>query len=148
MQVKDLMTEGAVTLSEEASVLNAARMMDEANVGAILATDVDGMLSGILTDRQITCQCVARGDSPEEVPISSIMTRDPFTARPNMDLMEAAKIMGKNKIRRLPVVNEFGEIEGIISIVDLAEHVKNYSAWIFEEVSKSKKKELLSAHYA
>ncbi|WP_456475332.1 CBS domain-containing protein [Candidatus Pyrohabitans sp.] len=140
MKVGDLMTTGVVTVEEDATLAEAATKMREANVGVVLITR-DGKLSGILVDRAIVIRGVANGRDVNTTQVREIMTPDPKTATPDMDVSKAAKIMAEGKFRRLPVV-EGGEIRGIISISDIAHYAKFLTSWIFEEISKARKKEL------
>ncbi len=142
MKVGDVMTTGVVALSQDESVARAAREMESANVGVVLATK-NGLLAGILVDRAIVTKVVAKGLNPETTKIREVMTPNPIVASPEMDLIEAAQIMGKNKFRRLPVVDEKGEILGVLSISDMAQYVKYLTCWIYDELSKSTKKTLI-----
>ncbi len=140
MKVKDLMTSGVVTVEEDTSIAEAAKKMKEENVGVVLVTK-NGDLTGLLVDRDVVVKGVAAGYDVNSTPVRSIMTNAPKTATPDMEVYEAAKMMGEGKFRRLPVV-EGNEIKGLISICDIAHYAKFLSNWIFEEVSKARKKEI------
>lgn len=142
MKVGELMTTAVVSISQDESVERAAKEMESANVGVVLATN-NGKLAGILVDRAIVTKVVARGLNPKTTKVREVMTPKPITASPDIDVMDAAQIMGKNKFRRLPVVSEKGEILGVLSISDVAEYAKYLSCWIYDEISKSAKKTLL-----
>ncbi len=140
MKVEDLMTRHCVVkLDENESVLNASKTMKNNDVGTVLATK-NGELSGILVDRQIVCKCLADGLDPQQTKIKEIMTENPRTGKPDMDVAEAIKILGESKFRRLPIVED-GKPVGILSVADLAVHIRELMDLMFEEISKSKKKE-------
>lgn len=137
MKAKEVMSRDIVALEESESVLKAAQEMEKNNVGTVLVTN-NGSFSGILNDRQITCRCVATEKDLSNTKISEIMTKNPKSGSPDMDILEAAKVLGESRFRRLPIVDS-GKPVGVLSVADLAEQVKDLNTWIFEELSKSKK---------
>lgn len=137
MKVEEIMSQNIVALEEYESVLKAAQEMQKNDVGTVLVTS-NGSFSGILNDRQITCKCVAAEKDPSSTRISDIMTSNPRSGTPEMDIVEAAKVLGESKFRRLPIVDH-GKPVGVLSVADLAEQVKDLNTWIFEEISKSRK---------
>ena len=74
---------------------------------------------GLLTDRDIVTRCLAAGRSPAMTRVGEVMTTQIIAAQPEMDLAMAAGLMGKEQIRRLPVL-EKGKLCGIVSLGDLA----------------------------
>lgn len=140
MKVKDLMTTGVVTVEEDSPITVAAKKMKEENVGVVLVTK-NGKLKGLLVDRDIVVKGIAEGYDVNKTPVRAIMTINPITATSDIEVFEAAKIMAEGKFRRLPVV-EGDEIKGLISTCDVAHYAKFLSNWIFEEVSKARKKEI------
>jgi len=118
MKLKDIMTKDVSTASPEASVQEVARKMRELNVGAIPIVE-EGRPVGIITDRDIVLRNVVENKEAKSVRVFEIMTRDLVLGEPEMDVREAAVIMSRHQIRRLPVV-ENGRLVGIVSIGDLA----------------------------
>jgi len=118
MKLKDIMTKDVYSASPEASVQEVARKMQELNVGAIPIVE-EGRPVGIITDRDIVLRNVVENKKAESVRASEIMTRDLVLGEPEMDVEEAAVVMSRHQIRRLPVV-ENGRLVGIVSIGDLA----------------------------
>lgn len=116
--VSDVMTTDPVTLPSGATVYEAARLMRERNIGAILLVD-DGLLAGIVTDRDIVTRAVATGGSLETTTLSEIATRGPACARSDQHAFEAVTKMREHAVSRLPVVDH-GRLMGVISIGDLA----------------------------
>lgn len=122
MIVSEIMTKNLVTVGIASAVSEAAKKMLSENVGTVLVTD-KGQLKGLVTDRQIATKVVGTGKDASKVKVSDFMTEDPVTCSSDMEICEAAKIMGENKYRRIPAV-EGEKLVGILSIADIAEHAK------------------------
>jgi CBS domain-containing protein len=105
-----------------ASVLDAARVMNDHKIGSVMVLR-EGRMAGILTERDILTRVVARKADPESTRVGEVMTREVLTCRPETRLNEARKVMKDKRIRHLPVV-ERDKVVGMISIGDLnhAEH--------------------------
>jgi CBS domain-containing protein len=111
------MTRQVATVTPDQSVQEAAQLMNEHNVGAIPVVE-NGKVKGIITDRDITLRTTAQGLTPS-TPVSQVMTSDVVTGTPNMSVDEAAKVMAKNQIRRLPIVQN-NALCGIVALGDIA----------------------------
>jgi CBS domain-containing protein len=122
MKVKRIMTKRVVCCTGEDTAQSVARLMSLRNIGAIpvVADERSRRLIGIVTDRDLCCRVLALGKSPNAVRIRDVMTRRPFTVSPESTLAECEKVMQKNRIRRVPVVDEEGRCVGIIAQADLA----------------------------
>jgi len=107
-----------VTCKPSDFVTEAAKKMEDLNVGCILITE-NGSLKGILTDRDITLKVVAEGKNPRETLVREIMKTHIITGMPEWDLFEATKLMAEKKIRRLPIQTN-GRLEGFLSLADIA----------------------------
>ena len=79
----------------------------------------DGTLRGLLTDRDIVTRCLAAGKDPKKTRVSEVMSSQVLYARPDMEANVAAHYMGRQQIRRLPVV-ENGRLCGMVSLCDLS----------------------------
>lgn len=119
MKVRELMTSPVIQIGAEESVSVAARTLAHYNVGMLPVCGGDGQLCGILTDRDIVTRCLAANRSPEETSVKEIMTGQVLTAQPDMDTGAAAHLMGRQQVRRLPVI-ENGKLCGMLSLGDLA----------------------------
>ncbi len=140
MKVSEIMTKDLVTVDPSSMAMDAAEKMQAENVGAVLVADGDH-LRGIVTDRQITTKVVASGLDPAEIPVTDIMTKNPVTASPDMELEDATRIMGDNRFRRVPVVKD-ERLVGIISTADIAAHARECNVCInniLNEVAKAVK---------
>ena len=90
--------------------------MAKHRVGSAVVQDAE-MLIGILTERDVLL-AVAHADDPEAVSVEQIMTADVVTVGPDWDLVEAAKVMARRRIRHL-VVYEGGQLLGVLSVRDV-----------------------------
>jgi CBS domain-containing protein len=107
-----------VTIEGSASVSDAARLMRQKNVGALVVTG-NHRPKGILTDRDITVAVVAEGLDPAEVPVADVMRANPAVLRGDKGLLDAVKLFGAKGVRRLPVVDNRGFVTGIITLDDV-----------------------------
>ncbi|QUH20236.1 CBS domain-containing protein [Alkaliphilus sp. B6464] len=118
MNIRDVMTNKVYAALPDASITEVAKKMKELNVGSIPVCDNQDQPIGIITDRDIVLRGVVEGlDNTSSV--SDIMSKGIVSVTPDTHVHEAAKIMGENQIRRLPVI-ENGKIVGMVSIGDLA----------------------------
>lgn len=118
MRVRELMTADVRTCSPSDKVFELAKTMQSTDVGAIPVVEGQTVV-GIVTDRDIVVDCIARGLDPKTTAASSCMTKDPVSVSPDTDAHEAAQIMSEHRVRRLPVV-ENGRLAGILALADLA----------------------------
>ncbi|SHI60721.1 CBS domain-containing protein [Lutispora thermophila] len=117
MKIRDLMTTDVRAVPPDATIKDAANIMNTVDVGAVPVVD-NNKLVGIVTDRDIVVRSVAKGQDPNQK-ICDVMTKDIKAISPDTEVHEAADIMAKRQIRRLPVVDN-GNLVGIVSIGDLA----------------------------
>jgi CBS domain-containing protein len=121
MRASERMHTPAVTCRPATTVAEVGRLMGERNVGSVLVVDEVGYLAGIVTDRDIVLRGVAEGMSGD-VPVERVMTRDVATITPATGLEEAAGLMVKRAVRRLPVVDAEGHPHGVLAFDDLMRH--------------------------
>lgn len=120
MKLREVMTNPVIRIHPEESVAVAARTMTHYNIGAMPVCGNDGRMCGLITDRDIVTRCLASGRSPAGTTVRDVMTANVVTARPDMETTMAAGLMGREQIRRLPVV-ENGKLCGMVSLGDLAQ---------------------------
>jgi CBS domain-containing protein len=118
-KIRELMTRDPLTLQSGSTVLDAARAMRDRDIGDVLVAEEGGKLVGILTDRDIVVRGLAEGKSPETTKLSELCTRTPAQLSPDDQVDSAIKLMEKQGIRRIPVV-EGQKAIGIVSLGDLA----------------------------
>lgn len=119
MKVKEIMTPRAIRVGPEEPVAVAARMLARYNVGALPVCTPEGKICGMLTDRDIILRCVAGSRNPEKVPVRYVMTGKVVTVGAEMDVLDAARRMAREQVRRLPV-DDRGKLCGILTLGDLA----------------------------
>lgn len=116
--VKDFYEKDVVCLTPEDSVYDAAKLMLSHHVGDVVITaDRDGRVVpvGIITDRDIVVSAVAKGVDPNKMKISEILKADIVTATEQHALSELVQMMVAEGISRLPIVNDYGALKGILS---------------------------------
>lgn len=118
MKLREIMTNTVVRINPEESVAVAARTLARYNIGALPVCGGDGRLCGVVTDRDLVTRCIAAGRLPASTPVRDVMTTQVISARPDMEAGAAAHLMGRQQIRRLPVV-ENGRLCGMVSLGDL-----------------------------
>ncbi len=119
MLVNALMNTAVITASPELSIPKAVRLMAHYDVGALPVTSKDGRLRGMLTDRDITLRCINSDGEPEAMTVGEVMSRRVTSISPDADVREAASLMARRRVRRLPVVRD-DKLVGIISLADIA----------------------------
>ena len=119
MKIRELMTDAVIQADPDMSVSAAAKTLTHYNIGALPVCTADGSLCGMVTDRDIVTRCLAAGISPEKTPLRKIMTASVVSAQPDMEVGVAAHLMGRQQVRRLPVV-ENGKLCGMVSLGDIA----------------------------
>jgi CBS domain-containing protein len=119
VEIRDVMTEGAVSAPPAASVRQVAELMRERNVGSVvLVNEDDGTIAGFVTDRDLAIGALTDGRDPGD-PASAHASSPVVTAEPGMNVEEAAELMVRHGIRRLPILDG-GRLTGIITLDDLA----------------------------
>lgn len=120
LKIKDVMTNPAVCVNKNDTIINAAKIMQEHNIGAIPVVDDNNNLVGIVTDRDIIIRNIARELDPKDHKVSEIMTTNVKTVTPDTYVDEALEIMSEDQVRRLPVVDESKNVIGMVSLGDVA----------------------------
>ena len=118
MKLKEIMTKQVLTVHPEERVAVAARVMARNNIGSLPVCDAQGKICGVVTDRDLVVRCMA-ADGAGKMKVRDVMTGNVITAAPDMEAAMAAHLMGRQQIRRLPVVKD-GKLCGMISLGDLA----------------------------
>ncbi|MFJ6939783.1 CBS domain-containing protein [Streptomyces sp. NPDC101132] len=116
--IHEVMTERPVTVAPQVSLSEAARKMRDADIGDVLVVD-DGMLRGILTDRDLVVRAMAEDKDPATTDVETVCSGEPVTVGPDDGIDRAVALMREHALRRLPVTED-GKLVGIVSIGDLA----------------------------
>jgi CBS domain-containing protein len=117
-KVRDIMTNIVGTLSPSNTIAEVAQQMRLLNVGSIPLVQNERLV-GVITDRDIVLRVVADGLDPHQERADLHMSRDPITIAPDTPVEEAAQVMARAQIRRLPVV-EGSKLIGYLALGDLA----------------------------
>lgn len=119
MKVRDVMTKQVIRMGPDEPAEVAARTLAHYNIGVLPVCGIDGRVCGVVTDRDLVTRCMALGRDAGTVKVADVMTGRVISAGPDMDVSVAAHLMGREQVRRLPVV-ENGKLCGIIGLGDLA----------------------------
>jgi CBS domain-containing protein len=120
-RIRELMTESPRTVSSDATVVEATRVMRADDVGLVPVVDGDRLV-GTVTDRDIAIRVVAEERDPSSTTVREIASTDLVTIDPEQELGEALRLMAQHQVRRLPVVEEDGRLVGIVAQADVARH--------------------------
>lgn len=118
MKVREVMTNSVDCATPNTTLVELAKMMKNNDVGSIPICEEQKVV-GIVTDRDIVLEAVAKGKNIETQKATEIMRSKVITVTANQDVHEAASLMSKYQIRRLPVVEQ-GRLIGIVALGDLA----------------------------
>jgi CBS domain-containing protein len=118
LKVEDVMVEDVVTVEESVTVKKAVEIMNKYEIGCLIVTK-RGKPIGIVTERDMLTRVLAEMRSPERTKIIDIMSRPLIVADPRMEIEEAARLMFKMKVKKLPVVSN-GKLVGLVTLTDIA----------------------------
>lgn len=122
--VRDLLARkgtDVVSIAPTATVLDAARLMNDRSVGGVLVVDSENHLLGIFTERDILRRVVAADLPPTTTKVSEVFTQSVVTCGPDTTLDECGALMSSRRVRHLPVVDARG-LHGVVTIGDLLAH--------------------------
>ncbi len=125
MKISELMTKNPCTVTPDTPVSEAARLMKEENVGIVPVVErvgggeTRGRLVGVVTDRDIAVRHVAEGRAVDS-PVRDIMSGGVRTAGPDDSVESVMVLMGREQLRRIPVIDERGSLVGVVSQADLS----------------------------
>ena len=119
MQVKDAMHKGCEWVSPDTKVSEIAKRMHQSDIGALPVGENDKLI-GMVTDRDICCKGLANGHDIDALTARDVMTTGIVWCRETDDLGEAARLMERQQIRRLPVIDEDKRMVGMLSLGDLS----------------------------
>ena len=126
MRTGELMSRDVITVYPEDRVGYAARLMRDYDCGALPVVDQEGRLIGMITDRDISMRLVANEADTHTTVVADCMTDGAFACHAEDPVRECMRQMSRHRIRRLPIINDWGQVVGIVSQGDLARHAGNY----------------------
>jgi CBS domain-containing protein len=124
MKVKDVMTREVKTCTPDSNLATVAMIMWENDCGIVPVVHSDGKVIGMITDRDICMAVATKNRTTSDVAVSEVFTGNLYACTPDDDIHDALKIMRTERVRRLPVINAFGMLEGILSLNDLVHHAQ------------------------
>lgn len=119
MRVEDIMTREVQCCGPDANLAAAAKMMWDCDCGALPILNVQGRVMGVITDRDICMASSTRNRMPSAITVWETSAGKAITCRPDDDIHTALELMEQGKVRRLPVVDGEGVLQGMLSINDL-----------------------------
>jgi CBS domain-containing protein len=122
MKVEQIYSRNVIHARRSCSLQEAAKLMREHHVGALLVTDEEqqpGRAIGIVTDRDLVLQAVAEGIGPKELTVGEVMSRGPITVPMSADIHEAMETMREHGVRRLAVSGGNAMLVGVVSLDDI-----------------------------
>ncbi|MBV8256639.1 MAG: CBS domain-containing protein [Actinobacteria bacterium] len=131
--VLEVMTRDPRTVTEASTVVEAARVMRDENVGSVPLVEGDRLV-GVITDRDIAVRVVAEGRGLETA-VADVASRELVTIDPQQEIDEAMRLMAVHQLRRLPVCEEDGRLVGIVAQADLARHEPERAGLVLEDIS-------------
>lgn len=123
MQLREIMTSGVVTAGAGTDLVRVAQLMRDHAVGSVVICDSEGEPAAMVTDRDLTVRALAE-ERPSAEPVAEHASRPLITGEPDMDLEEAAALMVRHRIRRLPVLDGTSLV-GIVTLDDIAVRTGN-----------------------
>jgi CBS domain-containing protein len=135
-KIRDAMTSNPKTVDQSASIVEAARIMRDADTGVVPIVDGDRLVATV-TDRDIAIRAIAEGKDPQGTKAIDVASKELVTIDPQQDLDEALRLMARHQVRRLPVVEEDGKLVGIVAQADIAKHGEDAKTGeMVEQISK------------
>lgn len=139
MLVSEIMSKDVVTVENKKSVFDACNIYRDCGVGSLVVMK-EGIVVGILTERDIIERVIVDQKDPKETKVEEIMSKDIKTVHASARVEKAVEIMRENKIKKLPVILN-NNIFGIVTITDIANILPDISKLLDEEIQNSKNKE-------
>lgn len=120
MKASEIMTRDPRTVTPDARLPEVARLMKSEDVGVIPVVDGGSRnLVGVVTDRDIALRVVGEGRDPNSTTARDVMSSDVRTARESDSVDDVMELMGREQVRRIPIVDERGALVGIVAQADV-----------------------------
>jgi CBS domain-containing protein len=118
LKVEDVMVQRVITANVDVTVKDAVSIMNENEIGCLIVVK-QGKAVGIVTERDMLVRVLAEARDPERTPVSEIMSSPLVVVDPKMDIEDAARLMFKMRVKKLPVVSN-SKLVGLITLTDIA----------------------------
>jgi CBS domain-containing protein len=113
------MIRNVITLQGNGTVHEAVQLLNKHKIGCLVILNDNGQIAGIITERDLLERVLESCRNPKQTRVSEIMTRNVITGTPNMDVLEATRMMFKLKVKKLPIT-ENNRLVGIVTLTDIA----------------------------
>ena len=140
VKCREIMSKNVRTATRDATIQDAAQMLKDGDIGILpIVESKSDKLIGLVTDRDIVVRAVAEGKGVE-TSVGEIMTTKLFTAKPDDFAFQAVRTMGDKQVRRVPIIDDAGVLQGIVSMADIALEMEDEReiAETLEEISSGK----------
>lgn len=134
-------TRDVITVAPKASVVEACELMRKHHVGAVVIVEESGNSKrplGVLTDRDVAVEVVALGIAPATLKVSEVVQRPVTTVREDAGYAETVRLLSVNGVRRMPVVDENGNLVGIITVDDILRQLAGPIAALSDLVARER----------
>jgi CBS domain-containing protein len=119
MNVYDVMTSDVQRCGPDTNLAAAAKMMWDRDCGVLPVLNVQGQVLGMITDRDICMACASKNRAPSDITVGETVSGKTYRCKSSDDVHTAMDLMKREQVRRLPVVDEAGVLQGLISMNDL-----------------------------
>lgn len=144
MQIGELCSRKVVAAEETATPAQMARLMREHHAGCVVITRNDASVRkpvGIITDRDIVIELIAKDAPMESCTARDIMTLELVTAKESDDVGDVFQSMRQHGVRRIPVVDDRGALVGIVSADDLVDYIREQIGDLVSLIGREQRKE-------
>jgi CBS domain-containing protein len=126
MKAQDIMASNPTSVNPDTSVQEAAKLMQREDVGVLPVVESgSGRLVGVVTDRDIAIRVVAEGRDATRSRVQDAMSSNLKTCKPDDDVDDVMDVMAREQVRRVPIVNDRGELLGVVSQADIVREAKD-----------------------
>jgi CBS domain-containing protein len=144
MAISKICQRNVVWATRETSIVDAAKLMRQHHVGAIVVVDQDEsprMPVGIVTDRDIVVEVVAPGLDPKQLKVGDLLVEPVVTIEERKSAADTVRLMSQKGVRRIPVVTDEGALAGIVSVDDLLRHFSTALGTLAELTARNLERE-------
>ena len=142
LKVIDMAVHKVAVITPEKSIRESSRQMRVEHVGSLVVVDQDGKPIGMLTDRDITIEGVARGVDVDQTTVRDLMTAPVVTATESEGMVTALARMREFGIRRLPIIDSEGKLVGVVTNSNLIKELSELLDGLVRNISSSKTREV------
>lgn len=142
MRVIDLSVHHVETITSDVSIRDCAKQLRDRHVGSLVVIDAKNKPLGMITDRDITIEVVAKELNPDQTSVGQVMTTPVVVAKAEENIVDALARMREFGIRRLPVVDEHGVLAGVVTNSNMLEELSMMLDSVVRNIKSSKTREV------